>query len=339
MSIDRKKMRESLIKRSEESAARADGDNNQKYFRTDDNSVLPLWKARPTKNEPHIIDIIPFVAGDNFPLDGGRKVVKKDEDAYVLNIAVHSNIGALKEMVVCLAKNYGKSCPICEDFDKRSREGEEWETLKAISPKDRSIYNVLVMTDAKTEAKGVQIWEVSYRQSEKNILAIAKNPRGGGYIPFQHPDGDTGQSIAFEVDDDTYWTPRGFKFVKRDYDIPDEILDKTYCLDELIQVLSYNTIKSKYFGTSSEKDAPDFDEDAAEEKGNHIKRKIAEPERTFADDECPFNGKFGIDIDKIPQCSKECPDSKYQLCAKEADKIEEEKKVTAKKTTGVRRRA
>ena len=134
---------------------------------------------------------------------------------------------------------------------------------------------------------------------------------------------------------------RGSDFIKRDYDISDEVLKKVYCLDELIQVLPYDVIKTKYFGTSStkEKDAPDFDEDAAEEKGTPIRRKTTELKRTFADDECPFDGKFGIAIDKIPQCSKECPDDKYQLCAKEADKIEEEKKAEAKKSGGIRRRS
>lgn len=345
MSFDRKKMRESLVKRSEESAARSDGDSNQKYFRTKDESSLPLWKAKPTKTEPHIIDVLPFVAGDNFPLDGGIKIIKKGDYAYVLNIAVHQNVGALKEMVVCPAKNYGKPCPICEDFDKRSRSGEEWDTLKTIAPKDRSVYNVMVMDDAKTEAKGVQIWEVAHNQSEKFILAIAKNPRGGGYIPFQHPDADTGQSIAFEVDDDTYWTPKGHKFVKRDYNISDETLDTAYCLDELIMVLPYDKIKAKYYGTAPKDDAPDFgaiDEGEASgkfvEEHSHSRKRATEPTEV-ANNMCPFSGKFGIDIDKLPQCPKECPEAKYQDCAKEADRLEEEAKAAAAKAGGIRRRS
>lgn len=334
--IDRKKMRENLQKRSEESAARGEGDNNQKYFRSKDESTIPLWKARPTKkDEVHIIDIIPFIAGDNFPLDGGRKIVRKGDDAYVLNLAVHQNVGALKEMIVCPARNYGKPCPICEDFDKRSRAGEEWDTLKDISPKDRSVYNIVVMTDSKTEAKGVQIWEVSYRQSEKSILAIAKNPRGGGYIPFQHPDKGVGKSIAFEVDDDAYWTPRGHRFVERSYDIPDEILEQAHTLDELIVILPYEKIKEKYYGKVD--DVPNYLEEEKQEEKTHIARRrpVQEEKKEVKADECPFGGEFGISIDRLgDHCSKDCPDEKYQACAERADEIEEEKKKEAAKKSG-----
>ncbi len=338
--IDRKKMRENLIKRTEESAARSDGDSNQKYLKSDEK--LPMWSAKPTKGEPHIIDIIPFVAGDNFPLDRGVKVVRKGDDAYVVPVAVHKSIGFMKEDIVCPARNYGKPCPICEDIDKRSRAGEEWDTLQTVAPRNRCIYNILVMTDAKTEAKGIQIWETSDKYSEKEFKSLAKNPRGGGYIPFQHPDQGVGKSIVFEVEDNTFWTPKGFKFIERDYDIPDEILEKAYCLDELINLLPYEVIKAKYYGTSTEsKVEDDVPVEIPVEETHSIRRRETiqkvEEVKEVKESECPFNGKFGIDIDKLPQCSKDCSDEKYQLCAREADRIEEEKKAEAKKSS-LRRR-
>lgn len=330
--MDRKKMHEQLLKRTEESYSRKDGGLSYKYFVSD--NELPLWKPSTTKTDPHIIDIIPFEAGENYPLIKGRKSVRKGDIVYLVDAEVHMNVGPLKEMVICPAKNYGKPCPICEEIGRMRQDGAEWEEYKDIDTKRRCCYNILVTSTEKDREKGVQIWEVSHRFSEKQILSIAKSPRGGGYVAFSHPDKSIGKSIAFEVDDDTYRTVRGYKFVDRDYDIPEEILLKAYPLDDLLVVYPYDKLKDLFFGSSEDKsseikkeepktaaDIPaDIPATAAEAPASRRKRFAEKTENP-----CPYGHKFGVDIDHKEECKK-CDMDTYTKCAELADKLELEAK-------------
>ena len=110
--FNRNKAKEELLKRTQESSERREGDASMRYFRSD--LDLPLWGAKPTKEDPHIIDIIPFIAGENYPTKiDKRHAIKKGDYVYLLELYVHTNIGPGKEWIVCPTKNYGNSCPIC----------------------------------------------------------------------------------------------------------------------------------------------------------------------------------------------------------------------------------
>lgn len=250
---DRRAMREELAKRTQESHERKDGDVFLKYFLSD--SDLPMWKCGVTKDDPHIIDIIPFLAGPNFPTGSSKYQIKPGTPVYVLDLYVHQNIGPGEAWIVCPAKNYGKPCPVCEDIERRKRKGEEWDDYSDIAPKRRCVYNVICYDNKKEEDKGIQIWEVSHRYSEKAFQALAKNARTGDVISFCSPDKD-GKSISFEVSDDDFRTIGGHKFLDRDYEITDDVLDQAYILDEQIALLTYKEIENLYFG-EDEKPEPE----------------------------------------------------------------------------------
>lgn len=303
--FDRKRAKEELLKRQQESYDRKDGEIGTKYFKTD--IAIPFWKCPVTKDEPHIIDIIPFVAGGHYP-QIGKTPTKKGDPTYLLEAWVHTNIGPGKEMILCPAKNYGRPCPICEEVDRLADEGKEWEDYSSIAPKRRCVYNVVVMDGGKEEKKGVQIWEVSHKYSEKLIQPAAKAPRGGGLIPFSDP--DIGKSIAFEVLNDTYRTIQGHKLVDRDYNISDEVLDAAFTLDELLLELPYEEI-DKIFSGNVEK------ETSGSEQGSRTRGKQEV-------DECPHvDDAWGKMIDKLEECEK-C--ELYDKCGREADKLEAEEK-------------
>lgn len=326
--MDRKRMEEQLRKRTEEAYARKDGEINYKYFKTEEE--LPFWKPSVTKTDPHIIDILPFEAGENYPLIYGRRTVRKGDIVYLIDIEVHMNVGPLNEMVVCPAKNYGLPCPICEEVGRMRQEGMEWEEYKDIDTKRRCAYNILVSDTEKERQQGVQIWEVSHRFSEKPILSIAKSPRSGGYIAFSHPDRTVGKSIAFEVASDAYRTVQGHKFVDRDYDITDEILNSTFPLDDLIVLYPYEKIKEMYYGSRRESPSEKTDESPEQEKHRQEpEQETPSPRRRRftekSSSECPYNHRFGYDIDKKEDC-KVCDMEIYSKCAELADKIEMEEK-------------
>lgn len=330
---DRKAMKEELIKRTQESDERKEGEATLRYFK--DALDLVLAKFGPTKDEPHILDIIPFKAGDKMP---DFMKLKEGKDAYYLDIYVHTNIGPGKVWIVCPSRNYGEPCPICEYIDELDKAGKEYEDYQDIYAKRRCVYNIINQSTVKDAKKGIQIWEASHKYTEKPIQAAAKNPRGGGSIPFSHPDKEVGQSISFSVENDTYRTISGHKLIPRDYDITDDILDQAYKLDQIINILSYREI-NKIFGKSTVEpelgDEPDPEENIQEKETQEEKKEARKP--ISKKNQCPADkGVFGEDIDRIADCEN-C--SVYQECAKQADIIEEEKKKARAEKARINRRS
>lgn len=309
--IDRKRAAEELMRRTQESNERKEGETLSKYF--DPDLDLTFVKFSTTKEEPHILDIIPFIAGSKIPK---FMRVREGDLAYYLDIYVHQNVGGGKAWVVCPQKNYDKPCPICEYIDSLRADGKEYEDFSDIVAKRRCVYNIVNMSNSKEERKGVQIWEVSHRFSEKPIQAAAKNPRGGGYIAFSHPDKELGQSISFSVDSDKYKTVSGFKLVPRDYDISDDILQQALKLDQIIVTLSYKEIDNLMSRGASD-DVPDRYADEEEERNDYREEKVSAPQH-----ECPAGKTFGVSIDKIVDCD-ECP--LYKKCSRRAEEIEKER--------------
>jgi len=340
--FDRKAIKEDLVKAVQESEERKEsGDFIRKYFKDDvDVKRFVKFGVVKTGEDPHIIDIIPWECGNNMPIPMNKK---EGQRAYVLDIYVHQNIGPMKRMIVCPAKNYGNPCPICEHIEDLVRAGKEWEDYQDIAPKRRCIYNIVNMTTTKEERKGVQIWEVSYNYSEKQFLAQAKNARGGGSIPFASID-QSGRSISFIVENNTYKTISGHKLVERDYEIPDEILEQSYNqpLDQLIEVLSYKEI-AKIFLIPAPESAPESDpDDVPPEKGEEEDdrpRRRGERERPRREDSitegCPAGGIFGEDCDSMKDCDS-C--KSFDNCSAEADRLEEERKKQRAERTNIRRR-
>jgi hypothetical protein len=319
MGFDRRKAKEALIKRTKDSNERKDGDTSLRYFNPD--IEIPTWQSRVTKDDPHLIDIIPFLAGENFPQVDKRNPIKKGDYVYFLEVYIHQNIGPGKEWIVCPARNYGKPCPICEEIDRRSKEGQEYDDYAEIALKRRCVYNITCFDNPKEEAKGVQVWEVSYKYSEKPIQLAAKAPRGGGIVPFADP--DVGKSISFEVANDTYNTHQGHKLVDRDYTIDDKVLDSTFTLDDLIVVKTYDEIAKIFTGEEevekqkAEEDVPDTVTDGT--TGTRKRRGA----QAASSNPCPAGEKYGVDIDKLEAC-KDC--EAYNACADEYDRLEAVKK-------------
>lgn len=341
-------MKKDLLERTKKNYDRREPESGAKYFDRDAVANVKFWKATPTKGNPHIIDIIPFEAGGNFPANSG---VEEGSLVYSLDLWVHPNVGPGKVSVICPAKNYGEPCPICDEVDELIKEGVEWNEIP-ITPKRRVIYNVVVMDDAKTEAQGVQIWDVSYKYMEDPILALSKSPRAGGVVAFAAPDKASGRSIAFDVGSDTYRKITGHRFEPRDYDISEEILEQAVQLDQIITVLPEDEIKKILFGSSGshkeeseeeekketksrrrnvkqeeeEEDVPDPEEITEEEEEEKKETKRTLTKRSKSKATCQYGEEhFGVDYDEYQEC-EEC-ENKQECCeAKDAIELEKEKK-------------
>lgn len=357
MAIDRGAMREQLAKRQAEQQAAKDGEGSDLYepYFTMPNGVSK-YVVKPTPTGIDVgMDIIPFVVGSKYPTNN-RYGLSKGSLTYVLDVWRHENVGPTKKGVVCPLKNYGLPCPLCEkkaellaergrmekeEFRKWAKEHDE------LTPKRRVIYNVIIRSDAKEEAKGIQIFESSYMYAEEKYQekAEAAKKRGGGEVLFASPDqGDNlGQTIwiNYKLQGEYEWKVGAADFVKRNYDITDEEIESATKLDEMLVIYEYDEIV-KIMGMGSVNQAQEEPEDDTPEPPVTNRRTLASapvepeptPEPAMEDDvpmelkgdtplECPFNAVFGKEFDEYQECDN-C-DIRID-CQAEKEKMEAPKK-------------
>ncbi len=234
--MSREQMRQGLGNKTKEAYDRKDGNSLFKtYLNEGLISEQKISKFNPGKGE-WIIDIIPYIAGKNDPLN------QEGESVYVLDILVHMDVGPAGEKIVCLSQ-FNLPCPVCELIKKKQSEGEDYKTcIKPLQAKRRTLYNVIVRENPEEEKKGVQLLEISHFFLQKNIAALSKNPRKGGYIIFS--DLDDGRSIGFRrtgvgAENTAY---DAHQFIDRPAPITDAEWQAAKCLDDFIVIRAYKDI-------------------------------------------------------------------------------------------------
>lgn len=218
------------------------------------------------KNGEHLIDIIPFIAGKSHP------TISEGKPAYVLDVWVHRSVGTDGGSYVCLQKNYKQRCPICEHQRLMRKEGSYTdEEIKNLDAKRRVMYNVLCYDSQEEISKGVQIFETSHFFMEKHLAELAKKPKGGGFIPFAHP--DEGKSISWTISKKgQYGEWFGHKFVDRDEEITEDTLEEAHILDEIIHIPTVKelekVVKNAFVPSEDEEDEEDedYEEDVEDEE-------------------------------------------------------------------------
>jgi hypothetical protein len=332
---DRKAMKEKLLKRTKQ------GGNKQGrsgVFK-DDIEGVKLWRP---KEGDHIIDIIPYCAGENDP------ITDEGDPTYNLEYYRHPNVGPTEEQsILCLADTFGEACPICEHRKVLQKEGADKETYVPLYPKQSNIYNIVCYDTDKD--LGVQVWDVAWFYMEKHLVKLAKGPiqRGGKRgkssnidpnVAFADP--DEGKSICFDVEKggkDSFPSYSGHQFDDRDYEIDDETLESAQCLDELIKIPTYAEVYELYWGEKFEEggEPPEEKQDSkpsrnrsrgktsekkdSESKGRRRGKK-SEPETEQPNEEsektegeriedepiggeCPIGGKFGEENGEFDECN------------------------------------
>ncbi len=135
-------------------------------------------------------------------------------------------------------------CPICEKQLAMRRSGEfSDEEIASLSPKRRTMYNVVVWDSKDEIRKGVQIFEISHFFFEKHLAELSKRPKGGGFVVFSDP--DEGKTIVFKKKSKGKGNMEflGHRFEEREDQITDEMLDAALCLDDLIHVPTVSELK------------------------------------------------------------------------------------------------
>ena len=293
----------------------------------------------PCKEGSHIIDVIPFAAGPNFP---PITRVKEDDIEYRVDVWVHQGVGPTDEQYVCPAFMFKKPCPICEYLAQEKAAGRRLpkEEYSATRAKNRTMYLVWVHDTPEDERKGIQIWEIASFFFQDKLDEIAQDPRGRGMILFE--DLDIGKNISFRKkskgENQVEYT--GHQFLDRDVPIPDEIVEQSFSLDTIIKWESDYDEMHKLFHQSrktvgkrpperterdeqpdktgedepvEQPDTPVETQQVANEEQAETQTKVSPPADEKVPEEtqegkqvCPGGGTFGLDIDKLDMCANQC---------------------------------
>lgn len=243
-----------LAQQIEDSYSKKDNPNPGyvNIFRTD--VKFNKWRCEGDRNgKQHWIDIIPYVVGGNDPT--ATRGLEKGKIAYKLELWVHRKLG-LGGDYVCLYYNYGKPCPVCEYVAKLKKDwNENKELIKKYSAKQRVLYNIICRDSDEEVRKGIQVWEVAHFFMEAKLIELAKRPAFGlspqeqvqtkGFTPF--PSLQNGRHIGFTVkviNDNFEFLAHSFQ--ERKAPLSADLKDKTYCLDELIRIPTYEEINNAF---------------------------------------------------------------------------------------------
>jgi len=226
-----------------------------------------------TRGKSNRFNIIPFeIKSDLFP-----KVASGDLEVgdlhYSMEYYVHKNVNKTKD-ILCLQKNYGKPCALCdasrELWDEYNESGSEKTKKLAINlgAKRRAVYNVKPVTG---EDKGkIMFFDASTFIFGDELADAAKECADGeGVIAFYEVE-DEGKIVKFLVPEDKKKQFKQFSFIDRKKPVPDSDIDKAFSWDEALVLMTNKEIKEFYFGeddeVSDDEDEEELDDEEEEEE-------------------------------------------------------------------------
>jgi hypothetical protein len=228
----------------------------------------------------HRFDIIPYILKVESPFaDIGKP-------HYERTYHVHRGIGADSDTVVCPKKTFGKPCPIC---DARARmmkdEDADEELIKSLGPKERQLFQVI---DAREPSEGIQILEMSYhlfgRVLDTRLRSIEEEDEDEqDHEYFSDP--ETGYLIRASFEEKqfartTYYECTSIDFKDRKEQYENDIIEESYCLDDMLIEMSYDDLKKLFLETT---DDGDDDDDAPKKKRGKKKPPVDDEDDDIAD--------------------------------------------------------
>ncbi len=196
------------------------------------------------KEGQYKLDIIPYIVGKGNPQAGEGLAF------YKRRYYVHKDVGVNNKWIVCPARTFGKTrCPICEDVSAKLREGEDVKLVNPLKDKMRELYLVI---DHDEMAKGVQLYEGPFYSGLGELLTTeleAMDEDDGDRDFFCLEGGRTLKIFVKEesVGSGKFKKPVSIKFMARKEDLPEDLLDKAPCLDDIIKEMPYDEMKKMYY--------------------------------------------------------------------------------------------
>lgn len=204
------------------------------------------------------------MSGDIWKPKVGTNVIRilppwsEDQTKPFREFGVHWNIGPNEQPVVCLRKEKGVPCFLCEQVEAllESEDPKDQEIGAELRAGNRAYLNILDMNDLDS---GVQVMSCGIKMLSE-ILAYFADPDWGDLT-----DPEEGYNVTIEREgtgkNKTRYTVRA---KKKSSPIPDEgYLDQLKDLDKLVKTISYEKQKALYEGVSDEESSDNEGEEEA----------------------------------------------------------------------------
>lgn len=243
---------------------RVDASRRTKEHSSGDRQSLKIPEGltlfNPKKPGVFKLEIIPYAVTKSV-----KRFIKNYADPgqlyYERTFFTHGGIGVNNESFACLAKNFGKPCPICEHraAKAKSTSKDDEELVYALKPKERQLFLIL---DHAEPHKGIQLWEVSHWCFGKQLdakLSTADPDDVSRYNAFADPeDGLTLRVVATEES----MGSGGGKFLKFGVDefrarkeaLDPDLFEHGFNLDDMVRELSYDELKKIFLQSGDEDD-------------------------------------------------------------------------------------
>lgn len=256
--MSKSKMRDRVRRRCQAQKDKEQGINKGSYFKFKKEVKYYNPKAGTVN-----LDIVPYkvTVKNNPEYDAGELA---DYREYFL----HRNIGEEKQTVICPKKTIGKKCPICEERNKLMDNYEDNKlAIKALRPQPRVLYNLINLDDNQD----VQIMSIAAFNFSKLLFEeIYEDRDAEGYADMI--DGRT-VKVRWKTDSyngNEYSTASKIDFIKRD-DYSEDILDKTFDLDDALVILPYEKLRQIFLDEDIEEDE-EKPESEVEEEVEEVKK-------------------------------------------------------------------
>jgi hypothetical protein len=186
---------------------------------------------------------------------------------FVMDVYIHRSIGGGDTDIVCLKRNYGKRCPICEVANEKNEKGDEagYNALKA----SRRVYFNVLPIGKDDDDDEIKVFQMSHFYFLKPLTEEAEEGEGGN--PIDYASQDDGKVISFRAVEESFKKNKFFKceslkFEEREVDVTDKMIDQAVSFDEAMKVLSADEIEKILFGGDDDEDEDEDDKDSKRKK-------------------------------------------------------------------------
>lgn len=224
----------------------------------------------PKEPKAYRFDILPYLVKKGKDQKGGNPYGKTGSLHYERTFFTHRGIGAANKSYVCL-QSFGKRCPVCEARAAMQRDrNADASLVKDLKPKERQLFLLIDRTTQTEEAKGMKLYESSYHTFGTlldEVIEKADEDDRDKYDSFFHLEGGSTLKVSYKEESmgtTKFMAASIIEFKLRKSDLPEDLIDKAPCLDDLLIELPYDKLKAIYENTDEDDNEEDEDKEPVE---------------------------------------------------------------------------
>jgi len=235
---------------------------------------VEVWS--PDKKGKYNLDILPYeVKTDKHPEQG----IEKGVLWFRTEFTVHYGLGIEQVSIVC-PRSIGQKCRVCDEAERLSKEDyeENEEVIRGLRGQKWVLMNIL-----HPETDEVAIFAMSKGKFDNPLREELQEEENEEHLDFyQAEDGGRTLKVRFSEKSfmgNKYLQATNIEFLKREDMDEEDILEKVFDLDSILNVLPSTKIESMFM------QGDDEDEDEVKPKARKRKVKDEEPEEEIEEEE------------------------------------------------------